>query len=194
MILGASAAYLILKTALVASFGAQTLHDRLGEDFYNHWIAGGDFDLVILPAIGLVAIDLLVLSILFLRFIAQTRLGAIVAWLVVLSAAWGLTSLIVRLRTEPDPLGDQLFSIIVPMDTEYAPGYSVAAFNAIEPGMSEAEVLARLGPPLPHSRQPSSKTCGCYAWSPTDQNYWLREIIYSPDEHVQELVVGLWID
>jgi hypothetical protein len=192
VILGASAAYLVLKTALVASFGAQALHDRLGENFYNHWIAGGDFDLVIVPAIGLVAIDLLVLSILFLRFIAQTRIGAIVAWLVVLSVAWGLTSLIVRLWTEPDPLGDQLFSIIVPMDTEYAPGYSVAAFNAIAPGMTKAEVLERLGPPLPHSRMRSSETFSAYAWSPTDGNYWLREISYDADGRVLRVTVGLW--
>jgi hypothetical protein len=51
-------------------------------------------------------------------------------------------------------------------DTEYAPGYSAAAFQQLRVGMSEQEVRALLGPPIEGDAVPSSGTVG-WRWTAT---------------------------
>jgi len=63
----------------------------------------------------------------------------------------------------------------------YAPGYSEAAFNRVQPGMSRSEVLALLGPPLVKydgSSNPKTSEIWRYSQAPPDKNYWLRIVIF----------------
>jgi hypothetical protein len=64
-------------------------------------------------------------------------------------------------------------------DTEFAPGYSAAGFWMVRAGMSPAEVVARVGPPL--ERYPIRES-GEEGWrwtrSPHDSSYRERVVIF----------------
>ena len=62
----------------------------------------------------------------------------------------------------------------------YAPGYSEAAFNCVQPGMSQSEVLALLGQPLVKhsSSHPETGEIWRYSEAPPDKNYWLRIVVF----------------
>jgi inner membrane protein len=67
----------------------------------------------------------------------RIRLLSALAWL---AAVWLIGS--------SDPLRQRLIGTVVREQTEYAPGYSEAAFASVARGMSEAEVAQLLGAPL----------------------------------------------
>jgi len=74
-------------------------------------------------------------------------------------------------------------------DTQYAVGYSHWGFNSIEVGMTEAEVLARLGEPLnrwaPYGSHSTRKRFPekahfvglTYSRSPSSTHYRLRQVV-----------------
>jgi hypothetical protein len=64
-------------------------------------------------------------------------------------------------------------------DTEYAPGYSAAAFAQLRVGMSEREVRALLGPPLEGDAVPSSGAAW-WLWtrSPGSNSYRVRGVVF----------------
>jgi hypothetical protein len=56
--------------------------------------------------------------------------------------------------SEPGGPEDVALDVLLTDDTLYAPGYSDEQFNAIRVGMTEAEVLDRLGPPIDEPYSP----------------------------------------
>ena len=78
-------------------------------------------------------------------------------------------------------------------DTAYSSGYSEDAFNLIRPGMTQQEVLQRLGEPLTHSEVNSLWNEGEQAfvselWNYSRQannaNYFQRRILFDRDHRV----------
>ena len=62
---------------------------------------------------------------------------------------WGLAWLaVVWLIGSPDPLRQRLVGAVLRGQTEYSAGFSERAFGSVKSGMTEAEVLTLLGPPL----------------------------------------------
>jgi hypothetical protein len=108
---------------------------------------------------------------------------ATVAIALIALAAHGLTSL--------DPLPDELLSLIAPMDTVYAAGYSPDAFRrAIRTGTTEEEVRALLGPPLHVDAQPHGHWDSYSRPGSRDKNSWSRVICYR-EGRVEGFMVGL---
>ncbi len=64
-------------------------------------------------------------------------------------------------------------------DTEYAPGYSAAAFEQLRPGMSEHEVLALVGPPLEKYSIPQSGDVWQWTRSPGSNSYRERVVVFT---------------
>ena len=76
-----------------------------------------------------------------------------------------------------DGLDALLFSRMFQEDTVYAPGYSDAAFRKVTVGMSQAEVLALLGPPLNEWESCDNMAMG---WSKSleDSHYRKRTVFF----------------
>jgi hypothetical protein len=79
------------------------------------------------------------------RFLPSRRVLCFILLLIILGC--GLTMVIIG------PEG--YFSPYPAIDTHFAPGYSEQAFQDIQAGMTKAEVLQRLGPPLNRTSDPS---------------------------------------
>jgi inner membrane protein len=77
-----------------------------------------------------------------LRSTGHVRRGParVLSWIAWVIAVWLIGS--------PDPLRQQLFSVVLREQTEYASSYSERAFVSIAPGMSERQVEQLLGTPL----------------------------------------------
>lgn len=70
-----------------------------------------------------------------------------------------------------DGFGGILGSMLFEDSTQYAPGYSVAAFRQVKVGMAEAEVYSLLGQPLDtHSRDDTT-----YLWYSKPQKSHFRD-------------------
>lgn len=92
-------------------------------------------------------------------------------------------------RIAADGIMGELFDLLRCTDTQYAEGYSHWGFNSIEVGMTEAEVLARLGDPLyrwaPYGSRGTRKRFPekahfvglTYSRSPSSTHYRLRQVI-----------------
>jgi hypothetical protein len=78
-------------------------------------------------------------------------------------------------------------------DTEYAPGYSHAAFRKLRLGMSDSDVLALLGPPL--ERYPVKGLDEGWRWtrSPRDRSYRTRVVLFQ-NGTVSEIRHGFYLD
>ncbi len=63
-------------------------------------------------------------------------------------------------------------------DTEYAPGYSHAAFRKVRVGMSSGEVIALLGPPLETRQLDGSRETWRWSRSRADRSYRVRAVIF----------------
>lgn len=90
-------------------------------------------------------------------------------------------------------------AILFPFDTEYAPGYSEAAFQSVKIGDSRAQVIALLGEPLSvHSvGTEGAETWGewwRYSWSPSGKNYLLRTIMLDSEGRVLRVVSETYWD
>lgn len=92
---------------------------------------------------------------------------------------------------------DLVLDLLLTDDTLYAPGYTDEQFNAIEVGMTEAEVLRRLGPPLdePYHPQAAEDRDTGMRWtrSAHDSNYKCRVVIFR-DGRVSEKHAEFYID
>ena len=91
-------------------------------------------------------------------------------------------------RIRIDGAKAELLSLLVALDTEYAPGYSHAGFNKIRIGLTEQEVLDILGEPLsrwsPYSYRGKTRwpekahfVALAYSRSPSSKSYRLRQVI-----------------
>lgn len=92
-------------------------------------------------------------------------------------------SLLVTSCAAPGGPEDFVLDLLLPDDTLYAPRYSDDQFNAIEVGMTEAEVLSRLGPPIDEPYHPQSdgrnRDKGMrWTRSAHDSNYKCRAVIF----------------
>jgi hypothetical protein len=65
-------------------------------------------------------------------------------------------------------------------DTEYATGYSALGFLRVRPGMTEAEVLSRVGEPLNRYAIASDPELHGWRWTrtPHDGNYSIRCVLF----------------
>ena len=190
-----SIGYVALTMLALAFFGAQRLHDVLGERFYNSWIAGGGVVQALLIVLSLLVLDVVVGVACGLGSLLRSRAfrlaGAIVTAGLLAGSAWCLRVALVT----PDPLSDQLWGLVVPTDTAFASGYSEAAFLTIEPGMSRDEVLALIGPPLDGPGWfAGNSQHAFYAWSPTGTHFWRREVFYGADDRVERVLAKLHLD
>jgi hypothetical protein len=73
-------------------------------------------------------------------------------------------------------LGTSL-GVVLPDDTEYAPGYSDERFRDIEPEMTERNVLDALGRPLDQTITSVGETVWRYSRSRKDSNYHVRSVV-----------------
>ena len=85
--------------------------------------------------------------------------------------------------SQPGGVQDLALDLLLTDDTLYAPGYTDDQFNAIELGMTEAEVLRRLGPPIDEPYHPQFKgedwdTGMRWTRSAHDSHYKCRVIIF----------------
>ena len=186
-------AYVAAAVLLLATFGAKRLHDTLGESFYNSWVATSGTVQALTVIALLVVFDVVVGVVYALSRLLRSRTWRLAGALVIAALVIGSVRVGIVSIDRPDPLRDQVFSLIVPMDTEYAPGYSTAAFRAVHLGMSEEQVLALLGPPLREPRW-DNHHYAFYSISPSDGNYWQRILGYDEQGRVAGITVGLWID
>ena len=188
-------AYVAVAMLALVFFGAQRLHDMLGETFYNSWVAGGGVVQSLMVIVPLLALDVLVGVACSLAGMLRTRAwrlpGAILVAGLLAGSVWCIRAAVVS----PDPMADQLWGLVMGTDTAYASGYSEAGFRTIEPGMSRSEVLALIGPPLdaPGWFAGNSRHA-FYAWSPTSTDFWRREVLYGVDDRVEGVIAELWYD
>jgi hypothetical protein len=151
----------------------------LGEVAYNALIPIGGFPLLLMIAIG-AAVWIVPFGIAFvgasvlLRYCGLTRrsrlsTAAVLATLLTLSLPFvmldGWPWSLVRFAWEDD--------------TEFAPGYSAVGFRLVRVGMSPAEGVAAVGPPLERYPIPETADEG-WRWtrSPHDRSYRVRVIIF----------------
>lgn len=90
-------------------------------------------------------------------------------------------------------------AILFPFDTEYAPGYSEAAFRSVQIGDSKEEVLALLGEPLLAGTFGTEGTPTWGEWlrysrSPSGKNYLLRTIVLDSEGRVLRVVSETYWD
>ncbi len=88
---------------------------------------------------------------------------------------------------------------IFPFDTEYAPGYSEAAFRSVQIGDSREDVIALLGEPLfVHTvGVEGTETWGewlRYSWSPSSKNYLVRQFMLDGEGQVVKILSEVWWD
>jgi len=88
---------------------------------------------------------------------------------------------------------------IFPFDTEYAPGYSAAAFRSVRIGDSKEEVITLLGEPLfVHSvGVEGTETWGewlRYSWSPSGENYLVRQFMLDSEGRVVKIARKVYWD
>lgn len=88
---------------------------------------------------------------------------------------------------------------IFSFDTEYAPGYSEAAFRSVRIGDSREEVIALLGEPLfVHSvGVEGTETWGewlRYFWSPSSENYLVRQFMLDSEGRVVKILRKVYWD
>ena len=76
-----------------------------------------------------------------------------------------------------DGLDGLFFSRLFQEDTVYAPGYSDTAFRKVTVGMSQAEVLALLGPPISEWESCDNMAMG-WSRSPGDTHYRQRAVFF----------------
>ena len=76
-----------------------------------------------------------------------------------------------------DGLDGLFFSRLFQEDTIYAPGYSDTAFRKVTVGMSQAEVLALLGPPISEWEACDNMAMG-WSKSPGDTHYRQRVVFF----------------
>ena len=185
--------HVVLAMLLLAVLGPQRLHDLVGERAYNAFFATMGVVQALFVIVPLLAFDALVGVVYglwrMLRSHAWRVPGALLTAGVLAGTGWLARESIAR----PDPLKDQIFSLIVPMDTQYAPGYSNSAFRSVQVGMSEEQVLALLGAPLSDKRGGGLHSA-FYSISPSDGNYWQRIVAYDEQGRVRSIHAGLWID
>jgi hypothetical protein len=78
-----------------------------------------------------------------------------------------------------------LFSLAVPEDTVYAPGYSDAGFRKVRIGMTREQVYALIGPPQrswPVENADGTADSGArWSHSPGDTNFRCRVVLFASD-------------
>ena len=115
--------------------------------------------------------------------------------------AAGLVATIVAVRLLPQ--GERLSGARDAIDylafgwtdsTQYAPGFSEERFRHIQRGMTREQVLGELGNPLRAVRLGEGGELWYYGWGPPDSNYWLRNLLLSPDGHVESITREFYVD
>lgn len=89
-----------------------------------------------------------------------------------------------------DGIDGWLWSLTMPEDTVYTPGYSDSGFRAVKVGMTEAEVHRLLGPPQTRwslgGAHPASDLGERWSYSPGDTNFRCRVVLFSRGRAVEK--------
>jgi inner membrane protein len=99
------------------------------------------------------------------------------------AAFWLAWSTLVWLIASSDPIRQRVLGIIFREQTEYAAGYTPAAFDAIELGTTRADVERRLGPPFRQEwyySAPPSKECRIVQISDGTVTRWFNFDVCTP--------------
>lgn len=86
------------------------------------------------------------------------------------------------------------YGLFLPTDTEFARGYSEAAFARIRTGMSMAEVESLLGRPLREYTSYVGTKVWNYSLSPGDTNYRARTLLFDGRERVDRVLHEFYVD
>jgi hypothetical protein len=127
----------------------------------------------------------------------KRKVYIITIFLIVLGLLWILRPE----KTKIDGLSGEIWNLMFATDTKYAKGYSDKAFNKIEIGMTEEEVLNLIGEPLTrwtpfsHTNSPNkAHYIGLqYSESPSSTNYRLRQV-YINNGVVAEVIGYFYVD
>lgn len=93
-----------------------------------------------------------------------------------------------------DGISGNLFALLLPEDTEWAPGYTDEGFRAARAGMTRREIYALLGPPLyTWENYGGAEVVEWWTRSPEDGHYRQRAVIFHGDKAVRK-VGQFWVD
>jgi hypothetical protein len=81
-----------------------------------------------------------------------------------------------------------------PGDTRYAPRYDERRFRSIKPGATAAEVVTLLGEPLSRRNWGDGTTIWYYSDPGPSQNYFVRVLIFSPEDRVIARKADCYLD
>ncbi len=174
-----ASAYLAVHYTAVLVLGPKRLVGLLGETAYNALIPVGGLPLLFLVAMAAAAwvvpfcVAYVAVSV-FLHICGLGRRSRL--WAAALVAA-GVTLSLPFVMLDGWPW--ELMQVAWEDDTEFAPTYSALGFSLVRVGMSPAEVVAAVGPPL--ERYPIRES-GEEGWrwtrSPHDSSYRVRVVIF----------------
>ena len=173
-----TAAYLFLITGLLSVVPANQLHGLLGDYLYNTLFPG---TIVVSMLILLVwaPLTILVSAAVYLLIgvfsLRDDRPKRILA-----SLLSSITIAIVMHLAVLDGWPGTLAAWTLGHDTEYAPGYSPFGFWSVRIGMTEAEVVTRVGEPMGKSAHPLQPNTDYWWWtrSPGSNNYRSRRVAF----------------
>jgi hypothetical protein len=171
--------YLVVYYTAVLLLGPERLFRLLGEAAYNALIPTGGFPLLVLMAVGAVVwiipfcVAFAAVSVL-LSVCSLTRRSRL--WAAAVLAA-GLTLSLPLIMLDGWPWA--LMRLAWEDDTQFAPGYSAVGFSLVSVGMTPAEVVAAVGPPLERYPIPESGEEG-WRWtrSPHHSSYRVRVVVF----------------
>ncbi len=83
--------------------------------------------------------------------------------------------------------------LLVKEDTRFAPGYSHAKFSQVKVGMSAADVLSLLGPPLEQRQSDDGKERWWWSRSPGSHSYRFRLVVFEGGQ-VSRIVHEFYVD
>jgi hypothetical protein len=98
----------------------------------------------------------------------------------------------------PGGVKEAIWDLALTDDTVYAPGYTDEGFNSVTVGMSEREVLRRLGPPIdgpyfPQAADPDWDKGMRWTRSAHDSHYKIRVILFRQGR-VADKHAGFYVD
>lgn len=128
--------------------------------------------------------------------------------IVVIMAGSSLAAIVVALLSyyaADRPRSTPIVYLAFPDDTNFATGFSEARFNEIHKGMTQDEVIQKLGRPLKDTEVPAqsesasgpSKRWRVYSYSeagPRHDNYYIRRIVIDSEGHVVDVVSTFYSD